>query len=150
MILSRPDPALDKSFAKSLLRLQLDAYRTQADLIGTDRLNSLAADDVTFPAWRGRYLVAWRGTHLVGAVAWRTTTDGADIDRVMVEPSVHREGIAAALLEAVLADLTGVRVDTWTGRDNTPGIALYRRFGFEQLADEQEPGGLWITRLRRS
>ena len=150
MILSRPDPALDKSFAASLLRLQHDAYRTQAALIGDERLESLSTDQESLPAWRGRYLVAWRGTHLVGAVAWRSTTDGADIDRVMVEPSVHREGIAAALLEAVLADLEGVRIDTWTGRDNTPGIALYRRFGFEQLADEQEPGGLWITRLRRS
>ena len=150
MILSRPDPALDKSFAASLLRLQHDAYRTQAALIGSDRLASLTADQETLPAWRGRYLVAWRGTQLVGALAWRSTEDAVEIDRVMVEPSVHREGIAAALLEAVLADLAGVRIDTWTGRDNAPGVALYRRFGFEPLADEQEPGGLWITRLRRA
>jgi len=150
MILSAPDPALDKSFAASLLRLQRDAYRTQADLVGSDRLPALSADDVTLPAWRGRYLVAWRGTQLVGAIAWRSADDKADIDRVMVAPSTHRQGIAAALLQAVLAELTSVRIDTWTGRDNAPGIALYRRFGFEPTADEQGSGGLWITRLRRS
>lgn len=150
MILSAPDPALDKSFAASLLRLQHDAYRTQAALIGSDRLMSLAADQDTLPAWRGRYLVAWRGTQLVGAVAWRSTEDVAEIDRIMVEPSVHREGIATALLEAVVAVLSDTRIETWTGRDNAPGIALYRRFGFEPIADEQEPGGLWITRLRRA
>lgn len=150
MILSAPDPALDLSFAQSLLRLQHDAYRTQADLIGTDRLTSLSADDLTLPAWRGQYLVAWRGTQLVGAIAWRSNGDGADIDRVMVEPSVHREGIAAALLEAVLAALPDTPVDTWTGRDNAPGIALYRRFGFKPVGDEQQPGGIWITRLRRA
>jgi ribosomal protein S18 acetylase RimI-like enzyme len=150
MILSAPDPALDQSFAASLLRLQRDAYRAQADLIGSDRLPALAADDVSLPAWRGRYLVAWRGTHLVGAVAWRSGGDEAEIDRVMVEPTAHRQGVAATLVRAVLAELGSVRIVTWTGRDNAPGIALYRRFGFEQVADEQEPGGLWITRLRRS
>jgi GNAT superfamily N-acetyltransferase len=150
MILSTPDPALDQSFAASLLRLQRDAYRSQADLIGSDRLDSLAADHESLPAWRGRYLVAWRGTQLVGALAWRSTGDAVEIDRVMVEPSVHREGIAAALLEAVLADLVGARIEAWTGRDNAPGIALYRRFGFDPVGDEQRPTGIWITRLRKA
>jgi GNAT superfamily N-acetyltransferase len=149
MILSAPDPALDGSFAASLLRLQHDAYRAQAQLIGDDRLTSLAADFETLPAWRGRYLVAWRGIQLVGAVAWRTGAEAAEIDRVMVEPSVFREGVATALLEAVLNELSGARIDTWTGRDNAPGIALYRRFGFESHTDEQAPSGIWVTRLRR-
>jgi GNAT superfamily N-acetyltransferase len=150
MILSAPDPAVDASFAASLLRLQQDAYRTQADLIASDRLASLQADDQTLPAWRGRYLVGWRGTQLMGAVAWRTGRDSAEVDRVMVEPSSFRNGIATALLEAVLAELAGTGIDTWTGRDNVPGLALYRRFGFEPVADEQLPTGIWITRLRRS
>jgi GNAT superfamily N-acetyltransferase len=150
MILSAPDPAVDASFAAALLRLQRDAYRTQAALIGNDRLESLATDDQTLPAWRGRYLVAWRGTQLVGAVAWRTLREGAEVDRVMVEPSTHRSGVATALLERVLDGLPGTPIETWTGRDNAPGITLYRRFGFEPLADEQRPNGLWITRLRRA
>ena len=150
MILSAPDPALDASFAASLLRLQHDAYRVQARLIGSEQLRSLAADDETLPAWRGRYGVAWRGTQLVGAVAWRTLGDTAEIDRIMVEPAAHREGVASALLQAVLAELVGVRIDTWTGRDNTPGIALYQRFGFESLGDEQLPTGIWVTRMRRA
>jgi len=150
MILSAPDPALDSSFAASLLRLQHDAYRAQSALIGDDRLTSLSADDETLPAWRGRYLVAWRGTRLVGAVAWRSIAEAAEVDRVMVDPSVFREGVAATLLEAVLTDLSGVPIDTWTGRDNVPGLALYRRFGFEAITDEQLPTGLWITRLQRT
>jgi len=147
MILSAPDPALDRSFAASLLRLQHDAYRTQAALVGSDRLVSLAADDETLPAWRGRYLVAWHGTRLVGAIAWRAGGDSAEIDRVMVEPSARREGIAGALLGAVLGQSAGIRIETWTGRDNSPGIALYQRFGFESIGDEQLASGIWITRL---
>jgi hypothetical protein len=57
--------------------------------------------------------------------------------------------VASRLLEAVLADVGDSPVATFTGRDNSPGIALYRRFGFEPVGDEQAPTGIWITRLRR-
>src|SRR4051794_14662161 len=97
MILSTPDPALDRFFAAALLRLQQDAYRTQAELIGSDQLSALAADEDSLPSWRGRYLVAWEGTQLVGAVAWRRA-EVVDVDRVMVDPSARRRGIAAALV----------------------------------------------------
>ncbi|HUP99926.1 MAG TPA: GNAT family N-acetyltransferase [Aeromicrobium sp.] len=148
MILSTPDPALDRAFAAALLRLQHDAYRTQAELIGSDRLAALAADEDTLPTWRGRYLVAWERTQLVGAVAWRPG-EIVDVDRVMVDPTARRRGVGAALIQSVL-DAAGSRaVQTATGRDNSPGIALYRRFGFEPVDDEQAPTGIWITRLRR-
>lgn len=150
MILSAPDPALDTSFAAALLRLQHDAYLVQAGLIGSESLTSLAADGETLPAWRGQYLVAWRGTQLVGAVAWRIRDDIVEVDRVMVDPAAHRSGVATALLERMLSGLPGVSIQTWTGRDNAPGIALYRRFGFEPVGDEQRPNGVWITRLVRT
>jgi ribosomal protein S18 acetylase RimI-like enzyme len=148
MILSTPDPALDRSFAAALLRLQHDAYRTQADLIGSDQLVSLTADEKTLPAWRGRYLVAWEGTELVGAVAWRPGSV-VDVDRVMVDPPARRRGIATALVRLLLDDIGPLPVEAVTGRDNSPGIALYRRFGFEPVQEEQALSGIWITRLRR-
>ncbi|HJR89175.1 MAG TPA: GNAT family N-acetyltransferase [Aeromicrobium sp.] len=149
MILSAPDPALDRAFASALLRLQHDAYRSQAHLIGDDRLVALAADEDDLPAWRGRYVVAWEGTQLLGAVAWRVTSAKAEIDRVMVDAAVRRRGIAAALVQAVLDEIGEMPAETFTGRENTPGVALYRRFSFEPMADEQASTGVWMTRLRR-
>jgi GNAT superfamily N-acetyltransferase len=148
MILSAPDPALDRAFAAALLRLQHEAYRSQADVIGDDRLQALAADEDSLPEWRGRYDVAWEGTQLLGALAWRP---GAvvDVDRVMVDPAVRRRGVAASLLKAVLDQSGEVPVETFTGRDNVPGLGLYRRFDFTPIADEQAPTGIWVTRLRR-
>ena len=148
MILASPDPALDRAFAAALLRLQHDAYRSQAELIGDDRLRALEADEDSLPAWRGRYLVAWEGTDLWGALAWRPGSV-VEVDRVMVDTTARRRGVAAALVGAVLDHVGGVPVETWTGRDNSPGIALYRRLGFEPIADEQAPSGIWVTRLRR-
>ena len=85
----------------------------------------------------------------MGAVAWRPG-QVVDVDRVMVDPSARRRGIAAALVQGAALDAAGhAPVETSTGRDNSPGIALYRRFGFEPVADEQAPTGVWLTRLRR-
>lgn len=150
MILAAPDPALDRSFARELLRLQHDAYRQEADLVGDDRLPPLQDDDVTLPAWRGRYLVSWRGVELVGAIAWRDLGDHLDIDRLMVDPAAHRQGVGTTLLQAVLELAEGRPVVVSTGRDNAPGIALYVRHGFAVEGDEEVPPGIWITRLRRA
>jgi GNAT superfamily N-acetyltransferase len=148
MILATPDPALDPWFARELLRLQHIAYRAEAALVGDDRIPPLQDDDVTLPAWRGHYLVSWRGVELVGAIAWRDHGDHLDIDRLMVDPRVHRQGVGAALLQSVLDLADGRPVAASTGRDNAPGIALYVRHGFVADGDEQVPPGIWITRLR--
>jgi GNAT superfamily N-acetyltransferase len=150
VILASPDPALDPGFAHELLRLQHDAYRLEAELVGDDRLPPLQDDDVTLPAWRGRYLVSWRGVELVGAIAWRDLGDHLDIDRLMVDPAAHRQGVGTTLLQAVLDRAGGRPVVVSTGRDNAPAVALYVRHGFVADGDEQVAPGLWITHLRRA
>jgi ribosomal protein S18 acetylase RimI-like enzyme len=53
------------------------------------------------------------------------------------------------LVQTVLDQAGEAPVQTLTGRDNAPGIAFYRRLGFESVAEEQAPTGIWVTRLRR-
>ncbi len=148
MIIAAPDPALDPWFAGELLRLQHAAYRVEAELVGDDRLPPLQDDDVSLPAWRGRYVVMWRGVELVGALAWRDHGDHLDIDRLMVDPGSHRQGVGTRLLSAIVERAGGRPVLVSTGRDNVPAVALYVHHGFEPQGDEQVPPGLWITHLR--
>jgi GNAT superfamily N-acetyltransferase len=150
MIFSSPDPASDPYFAVTLLRLQKTSYAMEAELIGDDRIPPLQEDEVGLTAWRGRWLTAWDGVDLVGAIAWSESDDRVEIEKVMVSPTVMRRGIASALLGQVLDRASGREILVATGRSNTPGVSFYAKHGFHVEGDEEVPPGIWITRLRRA
>lgn len=149
MIFSSPDPASDPYFAVTLLRLQRTSYALEAELIGDDRIPPLQEDEVDLTAWRGRWLMAWDGVDLVGAIAWWESVDRVEIEKVMVSPAVMRRGIASALLDQVVGRASGREILVATGRANTPAVSLYAKHGFRVEGDEEVPPGIWITRLRR-
>lgn len=149
VILAEPDPALDPWFARELLRLQHDAYWCEAAIIDDDRLPPLGDDEVSLPAWRGRYLVAWDGVRLVGAVAWRDHGDGLDVDRLMVDPAEHHQGVGSALLRHVIDVAADRPVLAASGRDNHPAASLYAGHDFVRQRDEEVEVGLWVTHWRR-
>lgn len=150
MIFSSPDPATDPYFAVTLLRLQHTSYALEADLLGDDRIPPLQQDEIGLTAWRGRWLTAWDGVDLVGAVAWWDGDDTLEIDKVMVSPPAMRRGIASTLVGQVLDHASGREVVVATGRENAPAVALYGSLGFRAEGDEQVPPGIWITRFRRT
>ena len=150
MIFSSPDPASDPYFAVTLLRLQKTSYALEAELIGDDRIPPLLEDEVELTAWRGRWLTAWDGVDLVGAIAWWEADDRIEIEKVMVSPDATRRGIASALLGEVLGRASGREIVVAYGRANAPAVSLYAKHGFRVEGDEQVPPGIWITRLRRA
>lgn len=149
MIFSSPDPATDPYFAVTLLRLQKTSYAVEAELIGDDRIPPLQEDEVGLTAWRGRWLTAWDGVDLVGAIAWWESDDRVEIEKVMVSPTVMRRGIASALLGQVLDRASGREILVATGRSNMPAVSFYAKHGFRVEGEEQVPPGIWITHLRR-
>jgi ribosomal protein S18 acetylase RimI-like enzyme len=148
MIFSFPDPAGDPYFAVTLLRLQKTSYALEAELLGDDGIPLLQEDEIGLTAWRGRWLTAWDGVDLVGAIAWWDAGDSVDIEKVMVSPTVLRRGIASALLGRVLVRASGREIWVATARSNAPAVALYAKHGFRVEGDEQVPPGVWVTRLR--
>lgn len=148
MIFSSPDPATDPSFAGTLLRLQHTSYALEAELLGSHSLPPLQQDEAGLTAWRGRWLTAWDGTDLVGAIAWWEGDDHVEIDKVMVSPTAMRRGIASTLLGQVLDRASGREVLVATGRANAPAVALYGKHGFRAEAEEHVPPGIWVTRFR--
>jgi len=148
VIFSSPDPAADPYVAATVLALQRSSYAVEAQLIGDDRLPPLHEDEHRLAAWRGRWVMAWDGIDLVGAIAWSEHETHVDIDKVMVSPAAMRRGVATQLLAQVLDVSAGRPVVVSTGRDNAPAVSLYTKHGFAPEADERVPPGIWITRLR--
>ncbi len=148
MILSAPDPAADPYFAAALLDLQRTAFEIEAEFVGTRDIPPLQQDRVGLTGFRGTWVVAWEGTDLVGAAAWRRG-DVVEIEKVMVHPSVHRRGIASALVSQIIERAPQSDIVVTTGRDNAPGVAMYAKHGFVPEADEEVPPGIWLTKLRR-
>ncbi|MFI6298222.1 GNAT family N-acetyltransferase [Nonomuraea sp. NPDC050790] len=129
-----------------LLDLQHAAYAIEAEIIGDDRIPPLHED---LAGLQGAALI-WLGAFddegtLTGAVAWEETAGLLDINRLIVDPGVLRQGIGRTLVKEVLARAGGRKVIVSTGRDNTPARTLYERLGFGNTGDTEVIPGLWIT-----
>lgn len=149
MIFSSPDPAADPYVALALLNLQRASYAVEAELIGDDRIPPLCQDEVDLTAFRGHWLLAWDGVDLVGAATWVERESLVEIDKVMVRPIAHRRGIGGQLVSRVIDAAADRQISVATGRDNAPARALYGKYGFADVGDEQVPPGIWITRMQR-
>ncbi|WP_239579687.1 GNAT family N-acetyltransferase [Microlunatus panaciterrae] len=101
-----------------------------------------AAEQWSETSWRdelsapGRTVLLACDERVVGAIALNAVGESADLQRIVVDPSVRRSGVANRLVHAGLEAVrrSGVRsVILEVCYDNEPAIALYQRLGFEQL-----------------
>lgn len=101
-------------------------------LVRSEKLNPTDLD------WRN-FVVAhdWRG--LAGAVQLRFHADGScELGSLVVRPDARKHGIAARMIDALLADAHG-RVLMITGEQFEPH---YARWGFHRIKPEQAPPGI--------
>jgi ribosomal protein S18 acetylase RimI-like enzyme len=75
-----------------------------------------------------------------------------DIHRLIVDPNVHRRGVATALLRRLLrTESAAERAIVQTGAENGPAVAFYRREGFAWTGDVELSGvrvSRFVKRLR--
>lgn len=92
-------------------------------------LSGLTGPDIT--VWS-----AWRGEAIAGIGAMRMLGAGrAELKSMRTHPDHLRQGVAAALLEHILAEagrrgVSRVSLETGSGEAFEPALALYRRRGF--------------------
>ncbi|MEZ5896297.1 MAG: ribosomal protein S18-alanine N-acetyltransferase [Parvularculaceae bacterium] len=73
-----------------------------------------------------------------GFVMWRPLGDEAEILTLGVSPDGRRKGVASALLARSILDARqagAARMFLEVGARNVAAIALYRKFGFEQIGE---------------
>lgn len=131
--------------APRLVELQRAAYAVEAGLIGDDRIPQLRESSADLVAAHLTWDVVEDGDGVVAAMA--SSTDGGClvVERLVVAPRRHREGLARRLV----ATLPHGPVVVSTGRDNTPARRLYEVSGFAHAEDTEVLPGLWVSTYRR-
>ena len=79
------------------------------------------------------FLVAERNGEAVGYMGFHDVVGEGFVTNEAVSPACRRQGVAAALLEAALAECAARGVERLcleVRESNAPAIALYTRFGF--------------------
>ena len=137
--------------AAELLALQKQAYRQEADLIGSDQIpplhETLEALQQSTETFYGYILDG----QLAGAISYKREGDLLDIYRMMVHPDYVRRGIARAMLHFVEGCEPDIkRIIVSTGSLNTPARTLYERQGFMATAEEEIIPDLWITHFEKT
>ncbi|MDI9893473.1 MULTISPECIES: GNAT family N-acetyltransferase [Nocardiaceae] len=138
----RVDPVADRPLAGQILAVQKSSYAVEARLIGDDRIPLLHESVNDLCAAQVHWLVACADDEILGAAAW----SGSEIDRLVVSPHAHRQGIGRALVEVMIDSIVGQRIQVATGRDNAPARRLYESLGFVHTENQQVLPGLWLAR----
>ena len=126
-----------KGIAEAVVELQRVSYRIEADLLGARTLPALKESPRRLRKTTERFLGAYEGEWLVGAVSWKRSGGLVDIHRLVVHPERFRRGIAGALLHAL--EQRHPDAERWivaTGEANEPARRLYERHGFKPVAKQ--------------
>lgn len=127
----------------ALLQLQRAAYAVEAALIQDDRIPGLRETAEELIAARLHWIVDVQDGEIIGAIGYVRSDDVIEIDRLIVDPGRHRQGIGRRLVMQVLEG--GRRAVVSTGRDNGPARRLYETVGFTHLVDREVVPGLVVS-----
>jgi len=87
---------------------------------------------------------------LAGVLGYRREGDTVEIDRLAVDPSFFRRGLATKLLrELFVRERDATRFTVSTGVGNQPAVRLYERFEFRQVGFGEPEPGVRIVLLER-
>jgi ribosomal protein S18 acetylase RimI-like enzyme len=140
----------DPDTLDAVVALQRASYRIEAELLGARTLPALTETPRRLRAARERFLGAFEGETLVGAIAWKRSGGVVDIHRLVVHPDRFRRGIAGRLLDELDAVETGAeRTIVATGTANAPARRLYERHGFRPVEERMASGGIPILTYER-
>jgi GNAT superfamily N-acetyltransferase len=140
----------DAAVAARLLELQRDAYRVEAELIGSDAIPPLGESLAELRSCGETFLGAFLDGALAGAISWQVDGETIDLHRLVVAPAHFRKGVGVALVRAALKAEAGARrAIVQTGAANAPAVALYLQEGFERAGDVEPLPGLRIARFTK-
>lgn len=122
-----------------LYRLQQQAYRVEAELIGAAFFPPLLQTEAALREEHPTGYIMRLDGRLVGAV----TVDDETITRLLVSPDYFRQGIATQLLRYACEQQLLRFVST--AALNKPAMALYQKFGFQSIRQVKQDSIVLVT-----
>ena len=125
----------DDAVAKRVLEIQHAAYAVEARLMGYDAIPPLHETVTELRSQPLIFLGVSCDRVLAGVLGYRRDADTVDIDRLAVDPTFFRRGLATRLLRELFARERGAtRFTVLTRLGNEPAVGLYERFGFRVVS----------------
>ena len=140
----------DIAVARRVLEIQQAAYAVEAGLVGYDAIPPLHETLAELQSQALVFLGVSCDRTLAGVLGYRRHGDTVDVDRLMVDPTFFRRGLASKLLrELFVRERDARRFIVSTGFGNHPAVNLYERFGFRVVGDDEPVPGARIVLLER-
>lgn len=142
----------DAGIAQRIHAVLLPAYAQEARLLQAHDFPPMQRQPEDIQADDAVYLGALRAGALLGTVALARDDEPGQllITTLVVDPAHQRQGVARALMAALLQRGAGMAFSVATGAKNAPALALYHALGFEVYRHgTMGPEALPLVKLRR-
>ena len=137
------------SVAEEMLKIQIPAYRKEAEIIGFEGIPQLSETIEDIKVSKEIFVGKYNKEQLLGFISYEYEGTVMDICRLVVHPDHFRKGIASELLQHVLNTAhKGVSIIVSTGAKNIPALALYERHHFSKVQDIEVEPTIFITQLK--
>jgi ribosomal protein S18 acetylase RimI-like enzyme len=139
----------NEDIAQIVLRLQKEAYRIEAEYIGTYELPPLKETLEQLINSGEEFIGYFIDDRLGGVLAYKYVKGVVDIHRVMVHPLHFRKGIARSLLRYIEDLYNGHLLVVSTGAKNLPAVELYLSLGFEKVDESVYGEGIQVANFKK-
>ncbi|ENM5895588.1 GNAT family N-acetyltransferase [Vibrio mimicus] len=138
----------DVDVANKILNVSLNAYRVEAKLLGLVSFPPMNEKAESIVSSQSRFLGFMSEGVLFGVIEVEVIGSGRlHINRLVVDPSMFRKGIASKLIDAVLAQ--GQVLSVTTAASNSPAMSLYQSHGFTLVNIEVVGNRLELGTLKK-
>ncbi|CAH0243437.1 hypothetical protein SRABI134_03021 [Peribacillus sp. Bi134] len=136
---------LDSDYGRQLFKLQKEAYKVEAEMIGIADIPPLLETYEQFIHCHETFLCFLKGGTLAGAISYTKENGQILICRMVVHPDYFRQGIADALLHALQLPGDWEKISVSTGKMNLPARNLYEKNGFTHKEDVEAAPFFFIS-----
>lgn len=143
-LLNHKDPYV----SGELVELQRRSYQLEADILGVTCLPPLEESKEDIQNSEEHFIGEMSNDKMYGFASYECLADSYLITRLGVDPDYLRRGIGGSMIK-YFEDRAMYPLEVITGKDNTPAVNLYQKYGFKAVSYAETNDGIWLVKLRK-